>query len=38
MKKYKVKIEPDGLADIKGIVKWYEEQRVGLGRRFHDTA
>lgn len=34
MNKYKVKIEPEALADIQGITDWYNKQQAGLGKRF----
>lgn len=34
MHKYKVKIEPEALADIQGITDWYNDQQAGLGKRF----
>ncbi len=34
MKKYKVKIEPEALADIQEITDWYNEQQGRLGSRF----
>ena len=33
MKKYKVKIEPEALADIQEITDWYNETQTGLGRK-----
>lgn len=38
MKKYKVKIEPEALADIQEITDWYNEVQAGLGKRFQNTA
>lgn len=38
MKKYKVKIEPEALADIQDITDWYNEAQKGLGKRFQKTA
>jgi len=38
MKTFKVKIEPEALADIQEITDWYNEQKVGLGKRFQKTA
>lgn len=38
MKKYKVKIEPEALADIQEITDWYNEAQAGLGKRFQSTA
>jgi hypothetical protein len=34
MKKYKVKIEPEALADIQEITDWYNEAQAGLGGSF----
>jgi plasmid stabilization system protein ParE len=34
---YKVKIEPEALADIQDIIIWYNQQKSGLGERFHKT-
>jgi plasmid stabilization system protein ParE len=36
--KYKVKVEPQALADIQEITDWYNEKQVGLGKRFQKTA
>jgi plasmid stabilization system protein ParE len=38
MKKCKVKIEPEALADIQEITDWYNEAQTGLGKRFQETA
>ncbi|RAV30580.1 type II toxin-antitoxin system RelE/ParE family toxin [Sinomicrobium soli] len=38
MKKFKVKIEPEALADIQEITDWYNEQQKKLGERFQKTA
>ena len=38
MHKYKVKIEPEALADIQEITDWYNEAQAGLGKRFQNTA
>ena len=38
MKKYKVKIEPEALADIQEITDWYNKAQAGLGKRFQKTA
>lgn len=38
MKKYKVKIEPEALADIQKITDWYNKAQDGLGKRFQKTA
>jgi plasmid stabilization system protein ParE len=37
MKKYKVKIEPEALADIQEISDWYNQRQKGLGSRFQKT-
>ena len=37
MKRYKVRIEPEALTDIQEITDWYNEQQVGLGKRFLKT-
>jgi plasmid stabilization system protein ParE len=37
MKKYKVKIDPEALADIQEITDWYNEAQEGLGKRFQKT-
>jgi plasmid stabilization system protein ParE len=37
MKKYKIKIEPEALADILDITNWYNKAQAKLGKRFHDT-
>ena len=36
--KYNVKIEPEALADIQEISDWYNENQIGLGKRFLKTA
>jgi len=38
MRKYKVKIEPEALADIQEITDWYNEAQAELGKRFQETA
>ena len=38
MKKYKVTIEPEALADIQEITDWYNEHQDGIGTRFQKTA
>lgn len=38
MKKYKVKIEPEALADIQDNTNWYNEAQAKLGKRFQYTA
>jgi len=38
MKKYKVKIEPEAIADIQEITDWYNEAQKGLGKKFQETA
>jgi hypothetical protein len=35
MKRYKIKIDPEALADIHELGHWYESVQVGLGKRFH---
>ncbi|MDY0343976.1 MAG: type II toxin-antitoxin system RelE/ParE family toxin [Lentimicrobium sp.] len=37
MKKYKVNIDPEALADIQEITEWYNEQKTSLGNRFQKT-
>ena len=37
MKRYKVKIDPEALADIQGITDWYNEVMTKLGKRFLET-
>lgn len=37
MKKYKVKIEPEALADIQEITDQYNEAQTELGKRFQKT-
>ena len=37
MKKYKVKVEPEALADIQEITDWYNKAQAGLGKRFQKT-
>jgi plasmid stabilization system protein ParE len=38
MKKYRILIESQALADIQEITDWYNEQQAGLGRKFQKTA
>jgi plasmid stabilization system protein ParE len=38
MKKYKIRVDPEALADIQDITDWYNEQQAGLGKRFQHTA
>jgi hypothetical protein len=38
MRKYKIKIEPEALADIQEITDWYNDAQEGLGKRFQKTA
>jgi hypothetical protein len=38
MKKYKVKIDPEALADIRNIALWYNEVQAKLGYRFQHNA
>jgi plasmid stabilization system protein ParE len=37
MKKYKVMIDPEALADIQEITDWYNKAQAGLGNRFQKT-
>jgi plasmid stabilization system protein ParE len=37
MKKYKVKIEPEALTDIREITDWYNEAQTKHGKRFQET-
>ena len=37
MEKFRVKIEPEALADIRDIVHWYNLAQKGLGERFRKT-
>lgn len=37
IKSYKVKIEPEALADIQEITDWYNGLQKGLGKRFQNT-
>ena len=37
MKKYKVKIEPEALADIREITHWYNEAQTKPGKKFQET-
>ena len=34
MKKYKVKIEPEALEDIREITDWYNEAQTKPGKKF----
>jgi mRNA-degrading endonuclease RelE of RelBE toxin-antitoxin system len=34
--KYKVKVEPEALADIQDITDWYNAKKNGLGKKFQD--
>jgi len=36
--KFKVKVEPQALADIQEISDWYNEKQTGLGKRFQTSA
>lgn len=38
MKKYKIKIDPEALADIQDIANWYNKAQAKLGKRFQVTA
>lgn len=37
MKRYKVKIDPEALADIQEITVWYNEAKTKTGERFQET-
>ncbi len=37
MKKYRVKIDPEALTDIREITYWYNEAQTGLGKKFQNT-
>ncbi len=37
MRKFKIKVEQEALADIQDITDWYNEQLAGLGKRFQIT-
>jgi len=37
MKRYKVKIDPEALADIQEITVWYNEAELKTGKRFQET-
>jgi plasmid stabilization system protein ParE len=37
MKSYKIKIDPEALADIQELAHWYESVQTGLGKRFLKT-
>jgi plasmid stabilization system protein ParE len=37
MIKFKIKIDPEALADIREITDWYNEQQTDLGKRFQKT-
>ena len=37
MKRYKVKIDPEALADIQEITEWYNEPETKTGKRFQET-
>lgn len=36
-KKYKLKIEPEALADIQEIINWYNNQQKRLGQKFQEA-
>ncbi len=38
MKRFKIKIEPEALSDIREIINWYNQQQAGLGARFQKAA
>jgi len=35
---YKVKVEPQAMADIQEITDWYNNKQMELGKRFQNTA
>ncbi|MBI9060775.1 MAG: type II toxin-antitoxin system RelE/ParE family toxin [Marinilabiliaceae bacterium] len=37
MEKYKIKIEPDAINDIKEISNWYNKRKKDLGNHFKQT-
>jgi hypothetical protein len=37
MKRFKVKIYSEAIADIQNISDWYIEKQTGLGKRFQET-
>jgi len=37
MKRFKVKIDPEALTDIREATDWYNQQQPELGERFQDT-
>lgn len=37
MKKYRIKIAPEALSDIREITYWYDSQKIDLGKTFKDT-
>ncbi len=37
MKKYRIKIDPEALTDIREIIEWYDNQKADLGKRFQNT-
>jgi len=38
MKKFRIKIDPQAIADIQSISEWYDLQQAMLGKRFQDTS
>jgi hypothetical protein len=34
---FKIKLEPKAFEDIQDAIEYYNEQQVGLGKRFHKT-
>ena len=38
MKRYRINIDPEALADIRAIMEWYESVQSGLGKRFLSTS
>lgn len=37
IKKHKIKIDQDAIADIQSITDWYNKAQKGLGKRFQNT-
>ena len=37
MIEYRIKIDPEALADIQDITDWYDQKQEMLGKRFQDT-
>ncbi|WP_114749606.1 type II toxin-antitoxin system RelE/ParE family toxin [Pleomorphovibrio marinus] len=34
---YRIKLLPEARLDIKEIMEWYNEEKLGLGRRFYES-